>query len=380
MTQINDATSLEGDEPAAPNLLEDKYRQQMRQIHPQKIELPISTLQAMIKDQITLNPDFQRRDRWDSKKQSRFVESVIMNVPIPPVFLGEDEYGSYVVLDGRQRLTAIHEFLKNSYALEGLTVWKELNGMRYTDLEKGGLHKALIRRFVPAILLLKESSAEVKYDVFDRLNTGGVQANEMEIRNAVFRGDFTKLIQKCSALPEFRRLWGIPEDAKSLSENAIYAAMVDVEYVLRFFALRKAEDIEGRFKDYLSLFMKRRNEQYATDPAQAAADESLFLNTVNATLTILGDEAFMRTSTDGKPRRSAPLADAVLFAMSFVNQTALRVGDAELIRAAIENLLTGNVAFRAAVTSGTNGKGSILERTGAARTAVSQAVPHAVIG
>jgi uncharacterized protein with ParB-like and HNH nuclease domain len=87
----------------ADDELERKYAKQMRQIHPQKIELPISTLRTMIEEQIKLSPDFQRRDRWDTKKQSRFVESIIMNVPVPPVFLGEDRYGSYVVLDGRQR-------------------------------------------------------------------------------------------------------------------------------------------------------------------------------------------------------------------------------------------------------------------------------------
>jgi hypothetical protein len=118
----------------ADDELERKYAKQMRQIHPQKIELPISTLRTMIEEQIKLSPDFQRRDRWDTKKQSRFVESIIMNVPVPPVFLGEDRYGSYVVLDGRQRLTAIYDFLRGGYALEKLEVWKELNGMRLSDV------------------------------------------------------------------------------------------------------------------------------------------------------------------------------------------------------------------------------------------------------
>src|ERR1700676_3343670 len=105
-----------GEEPVDPpaTALEQKYSQQMRQIVSQKIDLPISTLPNMIKEQINLNPDFQRRDRWDEEKQSRFIESIIMNVPIPPVFLGEDQYGMYVVLDGRQRLTAIREFLNNT--------------------------------------------------------------------------------------------------------------------------------------------------------------------------------------------------------------------------------------------------------------------------
>src|ERR1700679_879865 len=77
--------------------LEKKYQTQMRQIVSQKLDLPISTLPAMLKEQIRLNPEFQRRDRWDDVRQSRLIESLIMNVPIPPVFLGEDEYGHYVV-------------------------------------------------------------------------------------------------------------------------------------------------------------------------------------------------------------------------------------------------------------------------------------------
>ncbi len=86
-----------GEEPvdSQSTALEKKYSEQMRQIISQKIDLPISTLPEMIKDQINLNPDFQRRDRWNQEKQSRFIESIIMNVPIPPVFLGEDQYGSY---------------------------------------------------------------------------------------------------------------------------------------------------------------------------------------------------------------------------------------------------------------------------------------------
>jgi hypothetical protein len=97
-------------------------------------------------------------------------------VPIPPVFLGEDQYGAYVVLDGRQRLTAINEFLKNTYQLKNLEIWKDLNGLTFNDLQKKKLDRAITRRFVPAVVILKESSPQVKYDVFDRLNTGGVIA------------------------------------------------------------------------------------------------------------------------------------------------------------------------------------------------------------
>jgi Protein of unknown function DUF262 len=200
-----DVTSAEidlpkDDEGAGPNAsaLEDKYREQMRQIHPTKIDLPMSTLAIQIEKQIDLRPDFQRRDRWTNEKRSRFIESLIMNVPVPPVFLGEEEYGKYVVLDGRQRLTAAYRFLQNELRLEGLKVWKELNGLNYEEFQSKGFGPTLDRRFLPAVLLTRESSPEVKYELFDRLNTGGVKAEPMEVRNAVFPGPFKDLLHTLS--------------------------------------------------------------------------------------------------------------------------------------------------------------------------------------
>src|ERR1017187_1326406 len=231
----------------------------------------------MIKDQIDLNPIFQRRDRWDQVKQSRFIESIIMNVPIPPIFLGEDEYGSYVVLDGRQRLTAIDEFLKNTFKLKSLKVWEDLNGQTFNDLQKRKLDRAITRRFVPAVVILKESSPQVKYDVFDRLNTGGVIAEPMEIRNAVFQGKFNTLIRQLSELPTFRRLWDIPTDQAELEKNGLYRKMTDIELILRFFALSHYERMDMKFKDYLSDFMDTRYQEYVQNPALEQEDREVFL-------------------------------------------------------------------------------------------------------
>lgn len=281
-TVSTDDLELGSDQPGVTiSALEEKYREQMRQILPQKIELPISTLPAMIEEQINLNPDFQRRDRWDQARQSRFIESIIMNVPIPPVFLGEDDYGAYVVLDGRQRLTAVNDFLKNIYTLKNLNVWQELNGKNFNDLKKQKLDKFLTRRFIPAVLLLKESSPEVKYDVFDRLNTGAVTAVAMEIRNAVFRGPFNDLIRYLSDNHTFRQLWGIPTDDIERESNNNYQKMLDVELVLRFFALRDHQGMSSRFQEYLSLYMADRNRFYAQHPEAPAHDEREFLSAVN---------------------------------------------------------------------------------------------------
>lgn len=364
-----------GDQPASDDTpLEEKYREQMRQIVSQKIELPISTLPEMIKEQINLNPDFQRRDRWNVEKQSRFIESIIMNVPVPPVFLGENEYGNYVVLDGRQRLTAIHEFQKNAFQLKGLKVWAELNGLRFNDLQKKKLDKAITRRFVPAIVILKESSSEVKYDVFDRLNTGGVIAEPMEIRNAVYQGEFTKHLYQLSKDITFRKLWDIPLDEGKAEATKLYSKMGDLELVLRFFALQEYGKINLRFKDYLSEFMGQRNAEYKSSKEIRVKDTEVFSRAIKNSWAVFGKDAFKKPKpgADGVllAYKSAPLSDSIMSAFSQIEPEKITPVLRPKLRAAIMELCIHNEAFRKSISTGTNGKGAIRTRIDLARTAV----------
>ncbi|MGB9446750.1 MAG: DUF262 domain-containing protein [Candidatus Acidiferrum sp.] len=365
-----------GEEPIEPGTtaLEQKYNKEMRQIVSQKIDLPISTLPEMIKEQIDLNPDFQRRDRWDVDKQSRFIESIIMNVPIPPVFLGEDQYGKYVVLDGRQRLTAIRDFLSNLYKLSGLKVWEDLNGQNYNDLQKKKLAAAITRRFIPAVVILKESSSQVKYDVFDRLNTGGVIAEPMEIRNAVFQGVFNKLIRDLADLAEFRRLWEIPSGPGQIEKNRLYRDMSDVELVLRFFALSEYEQMDMKFKDYLGDFMDRRNKEYIKNPDLAATDRERFRRAIENCWIVFGADVFRKSAG---AKKSAPLADAVMISLADYPSDVV-IARAANIRAAINTLLTGDEErhkeFQKAFGTGTNGKGAIRTRVELAKEAVKVAI------
>jgi len=372
MTDVSDLIDV-GEEPTDPptSALEKKYSEQMRQIVTQKIDLPISTLPEMIKEQINLNPDFQRRDRWDQDKQSRFLESIIMNVPIPPVFLGEDQYGTYVVLDGRQRLTAVNEFLKNTFKLKGLEVWSDLNGKGFNDLQKQKLDRAITRRFIPAVVILRESSPQVKYDVFDRLNTGGVIAEPMEIRNAVFQGAFNKLIRSLSALPTFRRLWNIPTDQIELEKNALFRKMSDIELVLRYFALSHYDQMDMKFKDYLSDYLEARNREYLANPNLEQQDLDDFTRAIENCWMVFGNNAFRK---DPQAKKSAPLADAVMIALAG-HEPGKVSQNADSIRSAITNLLNNNEDFRKAFGTGTNGKSAI--RT---RIELAQAAVRAVVG
>lgn len=104
---------------------------------------------------LNLRPEYQRRLVWDVGKRSRFIESLLLNIPIPPVFLYEWELGRYEVMDGQQRLSAVVEFYENGFALKGLEKWNELAGYRYRDLPDT-LQRGLDRRRLSATVLLVE--------------------------------------------------------------------------------------------------------------------------------------------------------------------------------------------------------------------------------
>jgi len=355
-------------EPEDEGLLgfERKYKEQMRQIVTQKLDLPISTLPAMLQDQIKINPEFQRRDRWDEERQSRLIESLLMNVPIPPVFLGEDDYGFYVVLDGRQRLTAIQNFLNNTLTLRGLAVWDDLNGLKFNDLVKRGLEKHLTRRFISAIALLKESSPAIKYDVFDRLNTGGVKANEMEVRNAVFRGPFTDALHKLSRTPAFCKVWEIPLDPVDAQSNPLYQKMLDLSIVLRFFALSDPEKMDTPFKDFLGEFMDERNKMYAKNPALEAEDATRLERAVQNSLNIFGVNSFRNPNKRIKGPPSLPIAEAIMIGLADYESGIITREISENIRVEFSKLC-GDATFEKSISSGTNGKGAIRTRVNMAK-------------
>ena len=260
-------------------------------------------------------PIYQRRITWDNKKRSRLIESFIMNIPVPPIFIYEVEYGKYEVMDGLQRISAIMDFYDNEYALEGLTEWPELNTKKYSELPKK-IKEGIDRR---QMSLLKESAKSqeqeqrMKRMVFERLNTGGVKLEDQEIRNALYNGEFNKLCKELSTNTTFRKLWGIPvsvdEDnntkelyqldtvdsldvADELALNNLYMRMYDVELVLRFFAMRHVNEYSGQLSDFLDKCMIFGNTILEENSDRGDVLKELFINTIEIANKMFGDKAF----------------------------------------------------------------------------------------
>jgi hypothetical protein len=253
--------------------INEKYEKGERRIvtESNRERLPNFVAALDAKDYMDLRPFYQRRSRWDHQRQSKLIESFIMNVPVPPVFLYERDFGSYEVMDGQQRITAISDFYTNRFSLTGLELWPELNGMQYANLPSK-VKMGIDRRSISSIVLLKESAPNseeamlLRQVVFERLNTGGVKLERQEIRNCLYKSDFNDLLYKLSQLDSFRRAWGLPQYSSEeenitvqlpIHKETFYKKMEDTEMVLRFFALRHATHYQLGMRGFLDLYMVR---------------------------------------------------------------------------------------------------------------------------
>ena len=152
---------------------------------------------------VILDSNFQRDDVWSHVRQAELIESILMGLPLPIFYLNQDRYGRLVVVDGRQRLTAMFKYMNNEYALQKLKIMSELNGKHFDELEP--VQRAQIEDFqLQAHIILPATPENIKYDIFDRVNRGGVQLNHQEIRNAMYGGKSTELLQKVAESECFR--------------------------------------------------------------------------------------------------------------------------------------------------------------------------------
>lgn len=300
-----------------------------------------------------LRPEYQRRLRWDNKKKSKLIESFIMNVPVPPVFLYEKELGRFEVMDGQQRLNAIAEYFNGEFELEGLEIWQALNGRTYKALPPL-IRRGLERAKISAITLMSdntssgENSIELRAQVFERLNTGGEQLNQQELRNSLFSGDFNTLLIELSKERAFTDAWEIPNYeenvradgtvSKELADNTLFKRMTDVEIVLRFFALRDVSSLSGSVRSMLDNTMKRNRKPNEVQRTKFVAD---FREALSLCLSVFEEDAFrLPRTTLGKPGKlSRPLYDAEMIALYNLREHhALLIKNRAAIRAAVLRL------------------------------------------
>ena len=324
----------------------------------QSSDFSLHGLREMVdSDVIDLQPKYQRRERWDVVRQSALVESFLLNIPVPPIYLSEEEYGVYSIIDGKQRITAIYDFLSNAFRLRRLSSFPEINGCRFRDLPKPLQNALRVRPFLRVITLLKQSDPALKYEVFVRLNRGGIRLNNQEIRNVAFRGALNDAIYHAAENPFLRRALNI-----SGPKSKSYQQMQDAELVLRFLTLRENwQHFSGSFSRSMDQFMQRHaqlEEQHAGDLV------SCFVSTISRVERIWGDRAFQRW--DGRQWRRQALAglyDAQMIACDQISPTQFETlsGVSERVVEATQDLFA-DPAFEEAVRLGTNTPSRMIYR------------------
>ncbi|HBM3186952.1 TPA: DUF262 domain-containing protein [Klebsiella oxytoca] len=316
---------------ASPVLsIEDKFSISQLKVIRTSMDFTLHHLKQSLEegDYINAAPKYQRRHRWDIKKRSQLIESFLMNIPVPPIFLYENDYNQYEIMDGRQRIDTLRSFMNNEFTLRGLEFWSELDGKRYKDLPLL-IQRGLARRTINAVVLLAETNAysddeiDIRKILFKRLNTGGVQLNPQELRNALYPGRFNELVSTLSRNKMFTDAWGIPartrnediDPSPELLKNTLFRSMADCELILRFFGIRRliTEGVTGSIRKVLD---KTAKAYQSADENQIKTLENYFLNSLVGLHNIFGGDLFIIPSTG---KLSRPLYDALMVAYSLVD-------------------------------------------------------------
>ena len=233
------------------------------------------------KGRLNVDPEWQRKYVWDNKRASKLIESFLIDLPVPVIYLSMNDEGTYEVIDGLQRLTSVFNFFGNKFKLQSLELLPELNGKFFKELDteiQSKLEDTTLRTFE----LSQTSPKDLMFLIFERLNTGGMRLNDMEIRNCLYRGKLNDLIKQLSEFEDLK---------KSINQKGIEKRMTDRLLILRFLAFYQLHYTKARkgLKSFLNEFF----ETYKNLP-ESKADEftKIFKKASKAAVTIFGNQSF----------------------------------------------------------------------------------------
>ena len=242
------------------------------------------------KGRLIVNPDFQRKYVWDIAKATRLIESVLLRVPLPVVYFAKESGDKFSVIDGQQRLTTLKAFIDGKFddgrefKLSRMTssAFSNLRNKSFAQLTEE-LQNRILETFIPTVTFL-ESDPNLKFDVFERLNTGAVALNDQELRNCIYRGNYNLLLRELAEYPEFKALLDIKGAEKR---------MRDVELVLRFAAFYHSTYLQ--YKSPIKRFLNNEMNKYKDISEEDAKElKEAFKKAVYLVRSLLGKNAFRR--------------------------------------------------------------------------------------
>lgn len=214
-------------------------------------------------------PDYQREHTWDQKRKSKFIESVLIGLPIPFLFLAEidDEEGRLEIVDGSQRIRTLTEFVTGKLVLTELEKLPILNGVTFDHLSLARQRK-FNRTTIRIIALSDDADEETRRDLFERINTGSDPLKDMEQRRGIMRGPFITFLERCAEHPLLNKLAPLSQAYIKRRERE--------EYVLRFFAyLDRYKEFDKRVKEFLDQYVNSKKDGFNEDTMWAEYDRML---------------------------------------------------------------------------------------------------------
>ena len=322
-------------------------------------------------NEIDLAPDFQRMSGiWDIRRKSQLVESIMLKIPIPVFYVAENMAENWMVVDGIQRMTTINDYVTGEFALAKLEYLTDLNRKRYADLSRP-MRRRIDETELVVNVIEPGTPPAVMFNVFRRINTGGLTLNGQEIRHALHPGPVREYLKSLAESDEFIRA----------TDNSVNPdRMADRECVLRFLAFyiepwEKYE--ENDLNGYLGKSMDKIN---AMSPATRYEIASEFKKAMRAAFDIFGKDAFRKLTSADAPRRS-PINKAlfeswsVALARSSPERIAYLVEHREETRRAFIALMNGDSDFEMAVSYSTSRPRRVEKRFEAIDRLVSELVP-----
>lgn len=245
---------------------------------------------------IILDAEFQRENVWKPSQKAELIESILMGLPLPIFYFNQDKLGRLIVVDGRQRLTALFEFMSGKWQLKGLKVLAELNGKKFADLDpvvQGQIEDYQLQAHV----IQPPTPDRIKFDIFDRVNRAGTKLNKQEIRNALYQGKATELLKIITENQVFEKATE-GAFAKDSRMKGKYILLRFISFELYFSGrLRDGKyEYKNDIDELLGLTMETINEM---DENEVKDIEKYALDALESAYKIIGENAFRLVRSDG---------------------------------------------------------------------------------
>lgn len=320
-----------------------------RVLRTEQYDFSVSTIVGMMeKGEVTI-PEFQRRYVWSDRQASRLVESLIIQCPLPVIYMNQERDETFSVIDGNQRLNSLKRFLADEFALSGLTSYPELAGLKFSQLDKR-FQRHIVNRVMRCTIILKETHPQVKFDVFERLNSGAVALTRQELRHGLYYG---KLLKSAAVVAKDLKLdhhFGGRKDKRMKAE----------ELVIRYWALSQGL---GKYEKPLATFISAYAEENRNpSDAEIKGISDNIRSACSKAVSIFGVHCFS-FSKEGKSRFNAAVFDAQMVACSKLTDANFEkiMSRVDEVRSAYEDLQRDD-EFAKTVTLATSDKASLQGR------------------